>query len=214
MELTVPTTCDTEYKKSKHRLDTYFNPKRNPVIEIFNFMQAKQDQHETTYQYVSRLRILSEFCDFGTDVNKWIIAKVVHSFNSDKLRREYLAKTNIEYKDLIEMGRNHDNFETQALQIEGKVEIKEEFVHSVQNSHKNRNFNKNNGSKPSHSKEARKCFSCGGSYPHEGDCPARGKKCNICHELNHFASTCKERGKSQFNKSAQGFKPKDKVNQI
>ena len=46
-EVTLPETCNTEYKKAKQRLDTFFNPKKNPVLEIFNFMQAKQEQHET-----------------------------------------------------------------------------------------------------------------------------------------------------------------------
>lgn len=33
-----------------------------------------------------------------------------------------------------------------------------------------------------------KCRNCGYPYPHNGDCPAKGKKCNTCNKLNHFAT--------------------------
>ena len=201
-EVTLPETCNTEYKKAKQRLDTYFNPKKNPVLEIFNFMQAKQEQHETIQQYVSRLRMLSEFCEFGESTNKWIIAQVITYCKSDKLRREFLAKSNIEYKDLLEMGRSHDNVERQALQIEGKVEVKEEFVNSIRNG-----GGKNGTNRSSQSSHGRKCFSCGGSYPHEGDCPARGKECHVCKGLNHLARVCKLRNDQVRN-------GRERVNQI
>ena len=38
-----------------------------------------------------------------------------------------------------------------------------------------------------------KCYNCGGPFPHsEGKpCPAKGKACNKCSKLNHFASQCR-----------------------
>ena len=38
-----------------------------------------------------------------------------------------------------------------------------------------------------------KCFSCGGAFPHEGVCPAKGKYCRNCNQKNHFASVCKNK---------------------
>ena len=141
--------------------------------------------------------MLSEFCEFGESVNKWIIAQVITYCKSDKLRREFLAKSNIEYKDLLEMGRSHDNVERQALHIEGKVGVKEEFVNSIRNG-----GGKNGTNRGSQSSHGRKCFSCGGSYPHEGDCPARGKECHVCKGLNHLARVCKLRNDQDRNSRA------------
>ena len=38
----------------------------------------------------------------------------------------------------------------------------------------------------------RKCFNCGGPFPHSSNkpCPAKGKTCNNCSKQNHFASQC------------------------
>ena len=32
---------------------------------------------------------------------------------------------------------------------------------------------------------------CGGHYPHDGQCPAAGKTCNLCRKPNHFATVCR-----------------------
>ena len=38
-----------------------------------------------------------------------------------------------------------------------------------------------------------KCRNCGGSFPHKGPCPAKGKQCRSCGKLNHFQSVCRSR---------------------
>jgi hypothetical protein len=38
------------------------------------------------------------------------------------------------------------------------------------------------------------CRNCGGSFPHQGLCPAKGKQCRKCGKLNHFQSAvCRSR---------------------
>jgi hypothetical protein len=37
------------------------------------------------------------------------------------------------------------------------------------------------------------CRNCGGSFPHKGLCPAKGKQCRKCGKLNHFQSVCRSR---------------------
>ena len=35
------------------------------------------------------------------------------------------------------------------------------------------------------------CRNCERNYPHMGACPAKGKTCNKCGKLNHFAAACR-----------------------
>lgn len=42
----------------------------------------------------------------------------------------------------------------------------------------------------------KKCHACGGPYPHEGVCPAKGKRCEFCNITNHFASQCRKKKQS------------------
>lgn len=41
------------------------------------------------------------------------------------------------------------------------------------------------------------CRSCGGEYPHNGVCPAKGKTCNYCKTLNHFNKMCRKRRENE-----------------
>ena len=50
----VPNSLNSEFEKAMHRLERYFNPKRNSTIEIFKFCKAKQAVTETIEQYVTR----------------------------------------------------------------------------------------------------------------------------------------------------------------
>ena len=63
---------------------------------------------------------------------------MVQGCHSEQLRRDFLKKTDLSYTDLLNIGRNHDNVEDQARQIEGKIEVKQEPVYHIRsNKHDN-----------------------------------------------------------------------------
>ncbi len=37
----------------------------------------------------------------------------------------------------------------------------------------------------------RKCYNCGGAWPHENSCPAKGKVCRKCNKSDHLAQVCR-----------------------
>ena len=56
------------------------------------------------------------------------------------------------------------------------------------------------------------CGHCGGSYPHQGQCPAYGLQCHSCNKANHFARCC--RAKTRNNPPSQQYrKVTNKFNQ-
>ncbi len=58
------------------------------------------------------------------------------------------------------------------------------------------------------------CRNCGGTYPHERQCPAQGKTCRKCGKSNHFAKVCRGGAKlshrTRDNKRPQQTKTKSK----
>ena len=57
--------------------------------------------------------------------------------------------------------------------------------HLVRLSHSRYRSNSRHGSKKSGSKKT--CFRCAHTkYPHQGDCPAKDKKCRKCGRIGHF----------------------------
>ncbi|CAF1043728.1 unnamed protein product [Brachionus calyciflorus] len=201
VDMIVPDTINTEYGKAKHKLSAYFSPKKNTVVEIYNFRQAKQNPNESISQYVTRLRMLGQFCEFA-NLNQEIITHVIQTCYSENLRREFLKMDTLNYDDFIKIGRLHDNVEENAKIVEGKLEIKEEAVNKITDNWKN---------------NKKKCFRCGRDWPHkEKSCPAIGKTCSKCKQANHLANVCRSKifSQSENSKTANAKETNDKINQI
>jgi hypothetical protein len=196
-----PDTVNTNYKKAIHRLTQYFNPKRNTTIEIFKFCQAKQTNEETVEQFVTRLRLLSTYCEFA-DVNKEIVKQVIQTCTSKKLRRDLLKTDDIELTKLLKISRANDTVEAQARLIEQQDDTDTLHVDMIKTDRKSTNIHKypyknnykpnkfSNKSTKTDSTTKDTCYYCGRSYPHKGKCPAEGATCHSCGKSNHFSNVC------------------------
>ena len=77
-----------EFDKAVYRLNKFFNPKKNAVIEVYKFRQSKQDVNETIEQFVTRLRLLAQYCEYDDD--KEIVGQVIQSCSSMQFRKKLL----------------------------------------------------------------------------------------------------------------------------
>ncbi len=212
--VTLPTgSPEDAFTKAAARLNAYFKPKRNHMMEKFNFRTAKQEESETIETYVTRLRLLAKHCEFS-NVDTEIMTQVVLSCHSTKLRRELLKVEDLKMEKLLSLGRVHDTLNDQVERVEGKSTEQDEDYERVEafNS-KRKPFRKLEASQPfrrqgvqsgkSGVKTEKKCFKCGGSYPHVQECPAIGKRCRKCNQLGHFEICCRSKDFKLSNKVEQ-----------
>ena len=182
---------DDVYKQSVLALTGYFEPKKNLTFETFSFRELKQGESESVGQFVTRLRVAADRCDFR-EKEREIKDQVVFRCKSDRLRRKALRE-DLTLTQLLEAARAMEMSEKQAKAMEGtETEYKVDKVEIKRFGKGTGNYNKSDREK----KESEKvCFNCGGRWPHENKCPAFKQKCRSCGELNHFARQCK---KSQY----------------
>ena len=135
------------------------------------------------WECVTRLRVLAKFCEFHSTDHE-IVRQAIQTCESEKLRRSFLKVEDINIARLLELGRVHDTVENQAKLVEGKNDEKDS-VDAIK--HKKKSYQNTYSKKVTKSNE-RKCFNCGGEYPHRDECKAKGKECYNCGRLNHFQS--------------------------
>jgi hypothetical protein len=168
----------TEYGKATFRLDAYFNPKKNVMMEQYKFCQTRQER-ETVAQYVTRLRILAKYCEFH-DTDHEIVKQVILGCASGQLRKELLRKIDgLTIKRLLEIGLVNDTLESNVELVEGKASEQDPSINAIHQRQK----------RPRSSHGNRSCFRCGGNYfqGHADECPALGKSCAKCNKPNHLA---------------------------
>ena len=112
---TLPETGDDDYETAVAKLDEYFTPKKN--CEILKFRRAKQQQHETIEQCMTRLRNMVANCNF-TNIDNEVKSTIILNCQSKRLRRYALIEPDITLAKLIAKGRAYELSEIQASGIE------------------------------------------------------------------------------------------------
>lgn len=198
------------YDETKKVLTAYFKPKRNIQMEIFNFRSCKQKANQSLDDFVTELRQLAKNCEF-TNTDHEILSQVIQHCSSSRLRKRALREPDKSLKDILELGRSLELADTQAAAIE------DESVNSIHrprppNNQKPRTTptktshpTNNQRNKPLNTQTT--CRNCGGQYPHNTACPAKGKTCNYCKKPNHFKTVCnKLKRRQQVNNMSSGDK--------
>ncbi len=168
---------DDDFGTAVEKLTAYFEPQKHRLYDFYQFRQAKQGNTETLDQYYTRLRNLSQHCDF-TDSDFEILLQIVLHGTSSRLRKQALRDPKITLESLLVAGRQLERSTIEARHIEEnahQIERDNPVVQLV--------------SSPS---KTNTCRNCGGEWPHTNNpCPAKNKACRKCNKLNHFAMVCR-----------------------
>jgi hypothetical protein len=81
---------DDDFDKAVEKLNAYFKPQKHRLYDVYQFRQAKQGNTETLDQYYTRLRSLSQHCDFADADFKKIMFQIVLYGTSSRLRKQAL----------------------------------------------------------------------------------------------------------------------------
>lgn len=168
---------DLNYEETTEKLTSYFNPKKCPEFEIHKFRKCSQQDNESIDEFHTRLLALAENCEFENK-NKEIKMQIIHKCSSNKLRKRALQQS-MSLEELLALERSMEISSVRAQEMTMKKE-KVYKLEKVTSSSK----------KPTTKKT---CFRCGKAWPHDGQCPAMGKKCSNCSKMNHFGVACRSK---------------------
>lgn len=208
-------TCDTAIAA----FDAHVAPQKNIEFEVYKFRKAQQDSRESIDKFHLRLRELSSNCGFADD-DKEIKSQVIQGCYSSRLRRKILQDSEKPLNDILKMARAMELSEQQAGEMEGSSStaarapdpvnrVKPAKNHPPQKKpykpHSQKSSSRSYQPKQVRQSSAKKCWFCGGEYPHTGICPAKGQTCTFCKKPDHLASVChsKQREERPFHRGGK-----------
>ncbi|XP_044750579.1 uncharacterized protein LOC123310930 [Coccinella septempunctata] len=220
-------TFDDEDEKNKiktilNKFECHFLPKKNLSFERYRFFTRKQLTNEKIEQYATDLKNKARSCDFGDLKDSLIKDIFTCGLQNQTLREKLLQDDQIDLDGAIKFCVTIENSKQQASVItqESSSSLSLE-VQSVRKAKKHHQFNKRPGKytnpNEGQSQKAREqnnssgsgrrlsknngiCYRCGGVHG-KNQCPAFGKKCNLCGKLNHYSKMCQQRNVNTVNLS-------------
>ena len=188
-----------KYKNVLEKFEKYFTPKKNVVLERFNFNRAKFESKESIDTFVTKLKNLSKSCEYGDLTGSLIRDKIVISITDTGLQERLLREADLTLDKCIQLCKTSEltKHHMQTLQ-EGAPEVAAVSKHKP-----NRRRSKKKPEAKEHEKTKSKqadakpektssklvCRFCGTNHPPK-KCPAYGKKCTKCGNSHHSANMC------------------------
>lgn len=131
-DLCIPSKpIDKDYETLKELLSNYINPKPNVFTERYKFKEKKQGSSKSISQFIVSLKKLSQFCEFGSNLDDTLIDQVVYGIKDINIRKRLLSETRLTFKKSVELclsleAANNDvsNWENQELNYERRLNFK------------------------------------------------------------------------------------------
>lgn len=195
-------------KKLKPHLDKFqqhVQPKLNPIFARYKFSNELQGT-QSIEQYVTKLRLIVKDCNY-TNANEMIRDRIVFGTNSVKVREKLIQEgQTLTLEKAISIAQSHEYSREQLKLMSGQPSTLSSTsdVHSLRTAaasghrfQKRRHEGHRGGHGKAHggrhSDSYSQCGNCGNRHNKSDICPAKGRKCNNCHKLNHFAKMCRSK---------------------
>jgi len=190
-----------EYKTAVKAFADYFEPQKCVDHHLHIFRQESQKSGENITEFYTRLQLLARKFEFA-NTELEIKRQIIQDTSSVRLRRKAIEQ-NLSLEDLLKAARSMETADEQTSEIEKQQS--HAVGHGINKTSDDREESSNGP--PKVGSRNTKYGLCGGSYPHQGTCPAQGKKCVVnCGKLNHFPKVCRSKPISR-SKSTRPRKP-------
>ena len=177
------------------KFQAYFEPLCSKNFNRHLFIERNQKDGESVDEYCGALKALAKNCDLGDKEESWITTKLVLGLRDIKLK-ERLMETDKSLEDtlksarIVETSRQHlQSITSNGAKSTDTVEAVDLVGQRNPKTQRNKASNQKNKERKSIGKPCSKC----GTEHIPMRCPAYGKQCHKCKQVNHFAKMCQKK---------------------
>ena len=181
---------DRNFDAAVTALDKHFNPLVNKFYERHKFRQMAQQDRDSVYQFIARLRQQAARCQYA-DTEQNLLDQLIEKCKNTKVRTKLLeAGNDLTLVQALSIARTAESvtLQEQAMASPSAFPIEFSAANSpaYQISTSRTSLPRN---KPSASQSTLSCYRCGtdGHLANNPDCPARTVTCQRCGFRGHYA---------------------------
>ena len=116
------------------------NPKRNPIVERFQFNMRYKKTGESVSQYMAELRRLSQYCEYNDSLDSILRDRLVCGINHDRTQQRLLSEgENLSLQKAMDISLSLESAIRQAAAIQNEFKQPNETVSKIEQKTSSRN---------------------------------------------------------------------------
>ena len=179
-------------------LSAHFSPAPSEIVQRFKFHSRFRNPGESVATFVSEIRSLAEFCNFGHTLEEMLRDRIVCGINDDTIQCRLLAEPELTYKKVLEISQG----------IEAANRNMRELHQPSANSSKQRDIanvnNEINKVAPNPTGKSETCYRCGKTGHKPAACRFKDATCRFCGKVGHLKAVCYSRKKAEAHRKKTG----------
>lgn len=198
---------DKQFGEICKLLTEHFNPTPPKFVQRKKFEERVRLPSETVQEYLLALKKLSEFCQFGANLNERLLDRFVMGVNHEAVQKKLLQEDKLSIDKALNIAQSMIESSKGAKTFESTAAVDLHFF--------SKSTIKSNSSKPRSNKQTsfQPCFTCGGTHPRH-TCRFRDSVCHNCGKKGHLRKVCRstskqvqipQQNKPKFNTTKKKF---------
>ena len=173
-------------------LSKHYKPAPLEIVERFRFNSRIRKPGESVAAFVSELRALAEFCNFGDTLEVMLRDRIVCGINEDSIQRRLLSDPTMDYAKAVETALNLETAAQSMKTLKSKAEGVSSSNRPV-SPQVNKTTTSSNASNP-----VPTCYRCGIRGHAVSKCWVdRNIICHFCQNKGHMQRACKAKNKGK-----------------
>ena len=188
---------DKTYKELVEALSRHFKPTPSVIVEHFKFHSRVRKAGESVATFVSELRSLSEYCNFGDSLEDMIRDRLVCGINDNGMQQRLLAEPDLTYAKAVELSLSAESAAQNMCELKVKSEGNPSTRSPQQEVYKTTVSPARGSPRP-----PLVCYRCGNRGHASNKCRiSRDVVCHHCGKQGHLQRACRSKSKTTGTKT-------------
>ena len=109
---------EVEYKDLVKKVKEHYTPTLSTIVQRFKFNSCNRQTGKSITSYVSRLRVLTEHCEFGDTLDTMLRDRLVCGVNNEQLQRRLLAEPRLTFAKAMEISQTFETTTEEARMLQ------------------------------------------------------------------------------------------------
>ena len=139
--------------------------------------------NESVATFICQLRELSQFCDFGENLEEMLKDRLICGIGDTRMQRRLLSEKDLTFQKAQDIVLALEAADANAGEVETTIQPPQLQINSL---------HKGPVSKSRSTRAPPPCYRCGGSHLHQV-CRFQDSTCHYCHKRGHITKVCKSK---------------------